>query len=182
MCSSYNLKTYWVCCFAAALQLKKLTEGGFGIVSLALWDGNLVAVKQLIDDCGPTAGEDLLQECESLNRFGHPNIMRFYGVVLEQGMCAMVMPYMRDGSLRQACKNALAFKKQVSCSKLMQLRLSLPWHQSYQGRCTVQQVEFHSLGAFVERVLLQVCIYAMHCWWASYVSNQALGQNMFCEQ
>lgn len=86
---------------------KKLGEGGFGIVSQAIWQFIEVAVKELkLARLSETAVNEFREEAELQGSLRHPNIVMLYGVCLEPGHYSMVMELMAKGSLYEVLHNS----------------------------------------------------------------------------
>ncbi|AQL04546.1 Protein kinase superfamily protein with octicosapeptide/Phox/Bem1p domain [Zea mays] len=97
-------------------ELQELGSGTFGTVYHGKWRGTDVAIKRINDRCfagKPSEQEkmryDFWNEASKLADLHHPNVVAFYGVVLDGpgGSIATVTEYMVNGSLRTALlKNA----------------------------------------------------------------------------
>ncbi|KQK16804.1 uncharacterized protein LOC100837333 [Brachypodium distachyon] len=97
-------------------ELQELGSGTFGTVYHGKWRGSDVAIKRINDRCfagKPSEQEkmrnDFWNEASNLADLHHPNVVAFYGVVLDGpgGSIATVTEYMVNGSLRTALlKNA----------------------------------------------------------------------------
>ncbi|KAM0869195.1 hypothetical protein ACQ4PT_040834 [Festuca glaucescens] len=92
-------------------ELHELGSGTFGTVYHGKWRGSDVAIKRISDRCfvGKASEEqrmktDFWNEACKLASLHHPNVVAFYGVVLDGpgGSVATVTEYMANGSLRQA--------------------------------------------------------------------------------
>uniref|UniRef100_A0A453QXK0 Protein kinase domain-containing protein n=1 Tax=Aegilops tauschii subsp. strangulata TaxID=200361 RepID=A0A453QXK0_AEGTS len=92
-------------------ELRELGSGTFGTVYHGKWRGSDVAIKRISDRCfvGKPSEEqrmktDFWNEACKLSSLHHPNVVAFYGVVLDGpgGSVATVTEYMANGSLRQA--------------------------------------------------------------------------------
>ncbi|XP_020242215.1 serine/threonine-protein kinase B-raf-like [Asparagus officinalis] len=92
-------------------ELRELGSGTFGTVYHAKWRGTDVAIKRINDRCfagKPSEQEkmraDFWNEAGKLADLHHPNVVAFYGVVLDGpgGSVATVTEYMVNGSLRTA--------------------------------------------------------------------------------
>ncbi|KAI3941216.1 hypothetical protein MKX01_029790 [Papaver californicum] len=92
-------------------ELRELGSGTFGTVYHGKWRGTDVAIKRINDRC--FAGkpseqtrmrDDFWNEAIKLADLHHPNVVAFYGVVLDGpgGSVATATEYMVNGSLRQA--------------------------------------------------------------------------------
>ncbi|CAH9086786.1 unnamed protein product [Cuscuta europaea] len=95
-------------------EFRELGSGTFGTVFHGKWRGTDVAIKRINDRC--FAGkpseekrmrEDFWNEAINLADLHHPNVVAFYGVVLDgpNGSVATVTEYMVNGSLRNALHN-----------------------------------------------------------------------------
>lgn len=94
-------------------ELVELGSGTFGTVYHGKWRGTDVAIKRINDRCfagKPSEQErlraDFWNEAIKLADLHHPNVVAFYGVVLDGpgGSVATVTEYMVNGSLRNACQ------------------------------------------------------------------------------
>ncbi|KAJ3698975.1 hypothetical protein LUZ61_002680 [Rhynchospora tenuis] len=92
-------------------ELRELGSGTFGTVYHGKWRGTDVAIKRINDRCfaGKASEQERLRtdfwnEACKLASLHHPNVVAFYGVVLDGpgGSVATVTEYMANGSLRQA--------------------------------------------------------------------------------
>ncbi|KAL2961688.1 hypothetical protein AAZX31_17G102100 [Glycine max] len=92
-------------------ELIELGSGTFGTVYHGKWRGTDVAIKRITDRCfagKPSEQErmrsDFWNEAIKLADLHHPNVVAFYGVVLDGpgGSVATVTEYMVNGSLRNA--------------------------------------------------------------------------------
>uniref|UniRef100_A0A0E0HLR8 Protein kinase domain-containing protein n=1 Tax=Oryza nivara TaxID=4536 RepID=A0A0E0HLR8_ORYNI len=92
-------------------ELRELGSGTFGTVYHGKWRGSDVAIKRINDRCfaGKASEQermrtDFWNEADKLASLHHPNVVAFYGVVLDGpgGSVATVTEYMANGSLRQA--------------------------------------------------------------------------------
>ncbi|KAK7411648.1 hypothetical protein VNO78_03083 [Psophocarpus tetragonolobus] len=92
-------------------ELTELGSGTFGTVYHGKWRGTDVAIKRINDRCfagKPSEQErlraDFWNEAIKLADLHHPNVVAFYGVVLDGpgGSVATVTEYMVNGSLRTA--------------------------------------------------------------------------------
>ncbi|GMH08167.1 hypothetical protein Nepgr_010007 [Nepenthes gracilis] len=83
--------------------LRELGYGTFCAVYHGKWRGCDVAIKWFND-----VGEDFWNEAVNLAELRHPNVVAFYGVVLDgpEGSGAIVAEYMLHGSLNSALQNA----------------------------------------------------------------------------
>ncbi|KAG7559929.1 Protein kinase domain [Arabidopsis thaliana x Arabidopsis arenosa] len=102
-------------------ELRELGSGTFGTVYHGKWRGTDVAIKRINDRCftgKPSEQErmidDFWNEAQTLAGLHHPNVVAFYGVVLDSpgGSVATVTEYMVNGSLRNALqKNVRKFDR-----------------------------------------------------------------------
>lgn len=92
-------------------ELRELGSGTFGTVYHGKWRGTDVAIKRINDRCftGKASEQermrdDFWNEACKLADLHHPNVVAFYGVVLDGpgGSVATVTEYMVNGSLRHA--------------------------------------------------------------------------------
>lgn len=103
-------------------ELCELGSGTFGTVYHGKWRGTDVAIKRINDRC--FAGkpsersrmiDDFWNEAIKLADLHHPNVVAFYGVVLDGpgDSVATVTEYMVNGSLRQALQRTLNRRKRL---------------------------------------------------------------------
>ncbi|CAA6670222.1 unnamed protein product [Spirodela intermedia] len=94
-------------------ELRELGSGTFGTVYHGKWKGSDVAIKRINDRCfagKPSEQErsraDFWNEACKLADLHHPNVVAFYGIVLDGpgGSMATVTEYMVNGSLWQALR------------------------------------------------------------------------------
>uniref|UniRef100_A0A7N0VBP9 Protein kinase domain-containing protein n=1 Tax=Kalanchoe fedtschenkoi TaxID=63787 RepID=A0A7N0VBP9_KALFE len=94
-------------------ELRELGSGTFGTVYHGKWRGTDVAIKRINNRCfqgKPSEQEhmrdDFWNEAIKLADLHHPNVLAFYGVVLDGpgGSVATVTEYMVNGSLRNALR------------------------------------------------------------------------------
>ncbi|KAL9151207.1 hypothetical protein ABFS82_11G038500 [Erythranthe guttata] len=92
-------------------ELRELGSGTFGTVYHGKWRGTDVAIKRINDRCfaGKPSEQDRMRddfwnEAIKLADLHHPNVVAFYGIVLDgpDGSIATVTEYMVNGSLRNA--------------------------------------------------------------------------------
>ncbi|XP_020205843.1 uncharacterized protein LOC109791006 [Cajanus cajan] len=96
-------------------ELTELGSGTFGTVYHGKWRGTDVAIKRITDRCfagKPSEQErmrsDFWNEAIKLADLHHPNVVAFYGVVLDGpgGSVATVTEYMVNGSLRNSLQKS----------------------------------------------------------------------------
>ncbi|KAG8367519.1 hypothetical protein BUALT_Bualt16G0080300 [Buddleja alternifolia] len=96
-------------------ELRELGSGTFGTVYHGKWRGTDVAIKRINDRCFAAKPseqdrmrEDFWNEAIKLADLHHPNVVAFYGVVLDgpEGSIATVTEYMVNGSLRNALQKS----------------------------------------------------------------------------
>ncbi|XP_074591445.1 RAF-like serine/threonine-protein kinase PRAF [Curcuma longa] len=102
-------------------ELQELGSGSFGTVYHGKWRGTDVAIKRINDRIfsgnsseQDRAWTDFLNEACKLASLHHPNVVAFYGIVLDgpEGSIATVTEFMVNGSLRHALqKNEKMFDK-----------------------------------------------------------------------
>ncbi|GFP84496.1 serine/threonine-protein kinase ctr1 [Phtheirospermum japonicum] len=92
-------------------ELRELGSGTFGTVYHGKWRGTDVAIKRINERCfaGKASEQDRMRddfwnEAIKLADLHHPNVVAFYGVVLDgpDGSVATVTEYMVNGSLRNS--------------------------------------------------------------------------------
>lgn len=110
-------------------ELRELGSGTFGTVYHGKWRGTDVAIKRINDRCfagKPSEQErmrdDFWNEAIKLADLHHPNVLAFYGVVLDGpgGSVATVTEYMVNGSLRNALQ-----KNEKSLDKRKRLLIAM---------------------------------------------------------
>ena len=92
-----------------ALRLiKKIGEGGFGIVHLAQWNHEHVALKEMKDGMqGQSERTLFLNELSLLQSLKHNRVVQFYGGDCEDGeSCFIVTEFMQRGSLLACLEQA----------------------------------------------------------------------------
>ncbi|CAA7408051.1 unnamed protein product [Spirodela intermedia] len=96
-------------------ELQELGSGTFGTVYHGKWRGSDVAIKRINDRCfsGKQSEQERLRadfwnEACKLADLHHPNVVAFYGVVLDGpgGSVATITEFMVNGSLRQALQRS----------------------------------------------------------------------------
>ncbi|CAA0819952.1 Protein kinase superfamily protein with octicosapeptide/Phox/Bem1p domain [Striga hermonthica] len=96
-------------------ELRELGSGTFGTVYHGKWRGTDIAIKRINDRCfaGKPSEQDRMRddfwnEAIKLADLHHPNVVAFYGVVLDgpDGSIATVTEYMVNGSLRNALQKS----------------------------------------------------------------------------
>ncbi|VFQ61336.1 unnamed protein product [Cuscuta campestris] len=96
-------------------EIRELGSGTFGTVYHGKWRGTDVAIKRINDRCfaGKPSEQDRMRddfwnEAIKLADLHHPNVVAFYGVVLDGpgGSVATVTEYMVNGSLRTALQKS----------------------------------------------------------------------------
>ncbi|KAJ6794807.1 serine/threonine-protein kinase B-raf-like [Iris pallida] len=103
-------------------ELRELGSGTFGTVYHGKWRGTDVAIKRINERC--FAGKatekermraDFWNEACNLADLHHPNVVAFYGVVLDGpgGSVATVTEYMVNGSLRNALQRTIDRRKRL---------------------------------------------------------------------
>ncbi|KAK8550156.1 hypothetical protein V6N12_038884 [Hibiscus sabdariffa] len=110
-------------------ELRELGSGTFGTVYHGKWRGTDVAIKRINDRCfagKPSEQErmidDFWNEAIKLADLHHPNVVAFYGVVLDGpgGSVATVTEYMVNGSLRTSLQ-----KNERNLDKRKQLLIAM---------------------------------------------------------
>ncbi len=85
---------------AAGVELgRELGRGGFGVTYLGRLRGAPVAVKAV--EPRADAAEAFGREVRALSAVRHPNVLHFYGAVLEPGRCWLVAEHAAGGSLAE---------------------------------------------------------------------------------
>ncbi|TQE03060.1 hypothetical protein C1H46_011231 [Malus baccata] len=110
-------------------ELRELGSGTFGTVYHGKWRGTDVAIKRINDRCfagkpseQERTREDFWNEAIKLADLHHPNVVAFYGIVLDGpgGSVATVTEYMVNGSLRNALQ-----KNEKSLDKRKRLMIAM---------------------------------------------------------
>ncbi|XP_072952997.1 uncharacterized protein [Typha angustifolia] len=118
-------------------ELRELGSGTFGTVYHGKWRGSEVAIKRINDRCfagKPSEQErmrtDFWNEACKLAVLHHPNVVAFYGVVLDGpgGSVATVTEYMVNGSLRQALQRN---DKVLDCRKQLIIAMDVAFGMEY---------------------------------------------------
>ena len=88
--------------------IKKLGEGGFGIVRLAQWNHEHVAIKEMKDGMrGQSERALFLDELSLLQSLKHNRIVQFYGGDCKVGEhCFIVTEFMQRGSLHDCLEHS----------------------------------------------------------------------------
>ncbi|KAJ6330694.1 hypothetical protein OIU76_009316 [Salix suchowensis] len=118
-------------------ELQELGSGTFGTVYHGKWRGTDVAIKRINDRCfagKPSEQErlrdDFWNEAIKLADLHHPNVVAFYGVVLDGpgGSVATVTEYMVNGSLRNALqKNERSLDKRKRLMIVMDVAFGMEY-------------------------------------------------------
>ncbi|XP_038699357.1 uncharacterized protein LOC119996700 isoform X1 [Tripterygium wilfordii] len=118
-------------------ELRELGSGTFGTVYHGKWRGTDVAIKRINDRCfagKPSEQErmrdDFWNEAIKLADLHHPNVVAFYGVVLDGpgGSIATVTEYMVNGSLRNALQKNV---RSLSKRKLLLIAMDVAFGMEY---------------------------------------------------
>ncbi len=83
---------------------KPIGKGGFGSVYLGKWHNVSVAIKELFVQSA-TISKTFEKEAGAMAECNHPNIVRLFGVCLEEGKLALLMEYLEKGSLFDLLQN-----------------------------------------------------------------------------
>jgi hypothetical protein len=88
------------------LKIKgELGRGAYGIVSSAIWRGEMVAIKSLGDETStltPKNKSDLKKEAATMFQLNHPSIIKLLAAVYEENDLMLVMEIAEKGSLKEA--------------------------------------------------------------------------------
>ena len=79
--------------------VKKIAEGGNGVVYLGRWKGINVAIKAIKTLENESGDEEFEKEVSLLASLHHPYILNFYGVCLTKSDKCMITQYLENGSL-----------------------------------------------------------------------------------
>lgn len=120
-----------------SLERKLPVKSNFGEVWEGRWHGNQVALKTLKSD-QLTASKDIptpefLSEVKTLRQLSHPNIVRFYGIWLENDRKAwwMVMEWCEHGSLLQFLEDPRSYKNDPDHIQLIHAALDVASGMQY---------------------------------------------------
>uniref|UniRef100_A0A915CE43 Tyrosine-protein kinase n=1 Tax=Parascaris univalens TaxID=6257 RepID=A0A915CE43_PARUN len=81
---------------------RKIGSGAYGTVYRAILtrDGQLVAVKRIDSDDKTEQGlRDMMKEARVMQLYDHPNVVHFYGFIVDRPPYLLVMEYCKDGSV-----------------------------------------------------------------------------------
>ncbi|XP_022921919.1 uncharacterized protein LOC111430035 [Cucurbita moschata] len=131
-------------------ELRELGSGTFGTVYHGKWRGTDVAIKRINDRC--FAGkpseqdrmrEDFWNEANKLADLHHPNVVAFYGIVLDGpgGSVATVTEYMVNGSLRNAL---LKNEKSLDKRKRLLIAMDVAFGMEYLHRKNIVHFDLKS--------------------------------------
>ncbi|KAI4344231.1 hypothetical protein L6164_011481 [Bauhinia variegata] len=118
-------------------ELRELGSGTFGTVYHGKWRGTDVAIKRINDRCfagKPSEQErlraDFWNEAINLADLHHPNVVAFYGVVLDGpgGSVATVTEYMVNGSLKNALQKN---ERNLDRRKLLLIAMDVAFGMEY---------------------------------------------------
>eukprot|EP00041_Stephanoeca_diplocostata_P024944 m.642298 g.642298 ORF g.642298 m.642298 type:complete len:1056 (+) comp22638_c0_seq4:208-3375(+) len=101
----------WKCKWSDVTLGAELGRGAFGIVNVAHWAGNDVAVKRAIGQCiSEDEVEVFEKEAKTMASLHHPNLVQFYGVgVTDTGEVFLVQEFMSKGTLRALLNKKVLF-------------------------------------------------------------------------
>ena len=88
---------------------KVIGEGSYGraLLCRSRCDNQLVVIKEIaLKNLSEQEQRDAWKETKVLSLMNHPNIIRYYGSFLEQGVLHIVMEYADNGDLSEKIKNA----------------------------------------------------------------------------
>ena len=86
--------------YSALTLVRELGRGWFGVVYRGLWQGNTVAIKQLLaKSLTEHALAEFIQEAHLMSQLRHPNVVTFYKICTEPNRYCIVMEYCEKGSL-----------------------------------------------------------------------------------
>eukprot|EP01094_Clydonella_sp_ATCC50884_P010612 TRINITY_DN2033_c1_g1_i1.p1 TRINITY_DN2033_c1_g1~~TRINITY_DN2033_c1_g1_i1.p1 ORF type:complete len:2147 (+),score=597.65 TRINITY_DN2033_c1_g1_i1:403-6441(+) len=96
-----------------------IARGAYGIVSRAMYNGTVVAVKTLLYGIGEEerVTEEFHREIQNYSRLHHPNIVLFIGACLDP-LC-IVIEYVERGSLADILKREREAQRRSQCSSLL---------------------------------------------------------------
>ncbi len=83
---------------------KPIGKGGYGTVYLGKWHNVSVAIKELFVQ-SVLISKTFEKEAGVMAECNHPNIVRLFGVCLEEGKLALLMEYLEKGSLFDLLQN-----------------------------------------------------------------------------
>ncbi|KAF0973736.1 hypothetical protein FDP41_007123 [Naegleria fowleri] len=108
--------------------IKRIGEGGQGVVYHAKWNDIDVAVKTIkVDDDEQDAESDEFErEATMLSSLRHPNILTFYGIcVPNKRQKFMVVEYMKGGSLEKLISNCRMGKENIDFKSKINILLGV---------------------------------------------------------
>ncbi|KAG2379569.1 hypothetical protein C9374_006686 [Naegleria lovaniensis] len=119
--------------------LKKIAEGGNGMVYLAKWNHVDVALKAIKIDDNDLDSSEFEHEASLLSSLRHPNIVNFYGVCLADSQQFMVTEFMQGGSLDHLIYSCKKKTKYLTLSQKIHLLKDISSGMSYlhEGRDSV---------------------------------------------
>ncbi|CAI2346381.1 unnamed protein product [Caenorhabditis sp. 36 PRJEB53466] len=127
-------RVFWELEHESITILKKLGEGAFGEVSagsLKFKKGGKqvsVAVKQAkLEKMGKEQIKDFMAEARNMRKFGHQNVVRFYGVAVLQEPLYLVMELATGGALDHYLKK----NEDLSVEKRNEMLLQAAWGLEY---------------------------------------------------
>src|SRR5690606_14862493 len=85
-----------------------MSNGCFGAVYCACWDGAYVAVKKL--QVHANATKDFIREVRQMAHLNHPRIVKLFGVCERQNHLSMAMEFCPFGTLASALNRISQFK------------------------------------------------------------------------
>jgi serine/threonine protein kinase len=87
-------------------RIKTLGKGGFGRVSLyQATNGEQYAIKQMLHQCDDNHCEMLKEEIDIMRNLDHKNIVKVLGYNIKNNNPWYIMPFYKDGSLRDRLLN-----------------------------------------------------------------------------
>eukprot|EP01119_Soliformovum_irregulare_P020770 TRINITY_DN6784_c0_g1_i1.p1 TRINITY_DN6784_c0_g1~~TRINITY_DN6784_c0_g1_i1.p1 ORF type:complete len:1090 (+),score=260.02 TRINITY_DN6784_c0_g1_i1:142-3270(+) len=87
----------------SVFNLKPIGRGNFGEVYLGMWGKTEVALKTLTD-----VDQKIWRETKILRNLNHPNVIRYYGVLIQEKANYIVMEYASNGTLLDYVQNTQA--------------------------------------------------------------------------
>ena len=121
---------------------KEIGHGGFGVVYACLWDNKPVAYKKLRNQSMSKKSCDLfVEEIKILVSLDHPNIVKLFGAVIEEGKMGFVMEYMKCTLFRALFIDETEYRedeKKRIVSKLANALQYLHMHEPKIAHCDIK--------------------------------------------
>ena len=123
-------------------EQNKIGEGTFGKVYACLWKHRPVAYKKFLhQQMSKRAKEDFVKEVEILITLNHPNIVKMFGAVVEEGNLGIVMEYMKRTLFRAILYDRSEFEEPQKKKIVSQLASALQYlhtHEREIAHCDIK--------------------------------------------